>query len=187
MRVVLESTQAAAGPTSWEPETKGSAKTFDSISRLPAVPAIYAMYGGDTSRHVAYVGMGKSLKGRVAQHLVRRDSSVVTGTTAVGLNVNHVREVAWWVDQRFADPVVLEAAELVAFDVLDPVLRSRGRPSQDARKLSADDAFQASMQTLFEGEPDGRLLIPTLPEAVSRIAALEERISAIERQLEKRR
>ena len=66
-------------------ETNSSAKPFDSISRLPAVPAIYAMYGGDPSRHVAYVGKGKSLIGRVGQHLVRRDSSVVTGTTAVGL------------------------------------------------------------------------------------------------------
>ena len=58
-------------------------KTIHSISDLPNTPAVYAMYGGQgRSLHVAYVGIGGKLRGRVEQHLVRRGSSVATGTSA---------------------------------------------------------------------------------------------------------
>lgn len=62
------------------------------IAALPRVPAVYLMLGG-SPRFAAYVGIGGDLRERVSQHLVKRDSSVVTGTTAVGLNPDHVREV----------------------------------------------------------------------------------------------
>jgi hypothetical protein len=64
------------------------------ISCLPGVPAVYAMHGGKgRGLHVAYVGIADSLKARVEQHLVRRDSSVATGTSAVCLNPDYVTEV----------------------------------------------------------------------------------------------
>lgn len=88
-----------------------------SISSLPTVPAVYAMYGGGSQRrYVAYVGLGESLRRRVEQHLVRRDSGVATGTQAVGLNPQHVREVRWWEHPRFADADALHAAERIAFE-----------------------------------------------------------------------
>jgi hypothetical protein len=101
------------------------------IAALPRVPALYVMLGG-SPRFAAYVGIGGDLRERVSQHLVKRDSSVVTGTTAVGLNPDHVREVDWWEHEGFSDRERLEAAELVAFDVFDPALRSRGRVREAA-------------------------------------------------------
>ena len=56
------------------------------------------MYGGEGVGRgwVAYVGIAGNLRSRLDQHFVRRDSSVVTGTSAVGVNVEHVRYVDWW-------------------------------------------------------------------------------------------
>lgn len=66
-----------------------------SISGLPSVPAVYAMYGGrGASAYVAYVGLADVLKRRVGQHLIRRDSSIVTGVAAVSLNPDLVTEVS---------------------------------------------------------------------------------------------
>jgi hypothetical protein len=111
-----------------------------SISDLPNVPAIYAMFGGqDRSRYVAYVGLGSKLRSRVEQHLVRRDSSVTTGVSAVSLNPDFVSEVRWWEHPDFEKQDVLEAAELIAFDVLEPALRrdafseGRGMVEEDPR------------------------------------------------------
>ena len=108
-----------------------------SISELPNSPAVYAMYGGhDRMRFVAYVGVADKLKRRIIQHLVNRDSSVATGTSAVGLNPDYVTEVRWWEHPRFNDWNVLVAAELMAFEVFDPALRSRGRiPRKPLRSI----------------------------------------------------
>ncbi len=152
-----------------------------SVSDLPQVPSVYAMYGGEgRGRYVAYVGIAQKLKGRVVQHLVRRDSSVTTGTSAVQLNPDYVTEVEWWEHPDFAQRHVLEASELVAFDVLDPALRSRGAPQEKARERYADEGFRQEMRLLFEGEPAGRLVIPTLEDALERIAELEGRVAELE-------
>jgi excinuclease UvrABC nuclease subunit len=56
-----------------------------SISKLPNVPAVYVLFGGkERRRYVAYVGIADKLKRRIEQHLVTRDSSVATGTSATG-------------------------------------------------------------------------------------------------------
>ena len=71
-------------------------------SDLPKVPAVYALYGGrGRGSYVAYVGQAVKLRVRIEQHLVRRDSSVVTGVAAVSLNPDHVTEVRWWVHPEF--------------------------------------------------------------------------------------
>jgi len=60
---------------------------LSAILELPSVPAVYAMYGAQGHRmYVAYVGIAGTLKNRVIQHLIRRGSSVATGTSAAGLN-----------------------------------------------------------------------------------------------------
>src|SRR3954447_23265179 len=85
------------------------------------------MYGGWAPRlWPAYVGEAGSLSGRIDQHFVRRDSSVATGVAAATLNPDAVREVRWWEHPSFEDKAQRQAAELVAFRVLDPALRSRG-------------------------------------------------------------
>jgi hypothetical protein len=139
------------------------------------------MYGGKgRGRYVAYVGIGKGLKSRIIQHLVRRDSSVATGTSAVQLNPDYVTSVEWWEHPDFAQRHALEAAEMVAFEVLDPALRSRGVPQAKARDLYADEGYQKEMHSLFEAEPAGRLMIPTLEDALEQIAELEGRVAALE-------
>jgi excinuclease UvrABC nuclease subunit len=70
---------------------------------VPKGPAIYAMYGGEPPRSwVAYVGDAGNLRQRLTQHFVNRDSSVVTGTSAAGLNIDHVTRVDWWEHPRWS-------------------------------------------------------------------------------------
>ena len=94
-------------------------KVMRDRSELQQVPAVYAMYGG-RGRYTAYVGVGQKLKNRAIQHLVRRDSSVTTGTSAVQLNPDHSTELAWWEHPNFIQRHIPEAAEMVAVVVLDP-------------------------------------------------------------------
>jgi hypothetical protein len=151
------------------------------ISDLPQTPAVYAMYGGKgRGRYVAYVGIAQKLRDRILQHLVRRDSSVTTGTSAVQLNPDYVTAVTWWEHFEFGQRPVLEAAEMIAFDVLDPALRSRGAPQGRAQDLYHDPAFYEEMRTLFQGEPAGQLVIPTLEDAFERMAELERRVVELE-------
>jgi hypothetical protein len=158
---------------------------INSISDMPSNPAIYAMYGGrGRGRHVAYVGLATSLRGRIEQHLVRRDSSVTTGTAAVCLIPENVTVVRWWHHPDFEKQEVLEAAELVAFDVLEPALRSRGNITDRAKVLYREPQFSATMRSFFTALPSGVLILPTLRDAMDRIASLEKRIEEIECQLE---
>src|SRR3712207_4555331 len=99
--------------------TDQSMRELTSIDQLPSCPAVYGMYGGrGRSSYVAYVGIADVLRRRIIQHLVNRDSSVATGTAAVGLNPDYVTAVRWWEHPEFGQRHVLEAAELVAFDIL---------------------------------------------------------------------
>jgi len=155
-----------------------------SIPRLPNSPAVYAMYGGHSrERYVAYVGVADKLKRRIIQHLVNRDSSIATGTSAVGLNPDYVTEVRWWEHQSFSDRNALIAAELVAFQVLDPALRSRGRIPKKANEIYNDEKFRAEMNLLFKREPKGILVVPNLQNAFDEIERLERRITILEKQL----
>jgi hypothetical protein len=149
-----------------------------SVSKLPNVFAVYVLYGG---KDPAYVGVTDKLRNRVEQHLVKRDSSVATQTSAVCLNPDCVTEVRWWEHTLFASRDQLEAAELVAFSFFEPVYRGRGNPSKRAAELSGEDEFQAEMKRLFSGEATGQLTILTLQDALSRIDKLEERVKALEK------
>ena len=140
------------------------------------------MYGGKgKAKDVAYVGIGGKLKQRIQQHLVLRDSSVTTGVSAVSLNPEHVTKVSWWEHQSFDGKVTLEAAELVAFEVLNPDLRSRGNIKATASELAVEADFRDQMRALFQSEPTGTLIIPTLNDALRRIEVLENRLALLEK------
>jgi hypothetical protein len=142
------------------------------------------MYGGKgRGLHIAYVGVSEKLKQRVRQHLIRRNSSVTTGVSVVALNPELVCEVRWWEHPDFTQRHVLEAGELVAFEVFNPSLRSRGKPSGPARELYADESFREKTRTLFAGKSAGRLILPSLEDALERIAALEQRLAELERRV----
>jgi hypothetical protein len=148
------------------------------VADLPDRPAVYALYGGkESAPYVAYVGIAGALRTRVDQHLVRRDSSVTTGVSAVHLNPDYVTEVRWWEHPDFADAAIRTAAELVAFDVLQPALRSRGSIPREARVRYEDREFVSAMADLFAGPPMGRLRILTLQDALERIAELERQVA----------
>jgi ribonuclease HI len=115
----------------------------------------------------------------VKQHLVNRDSSVTNGASAAGLNPDHIRAVEWWTDSGFSDRTTLAAAELVAFEMLQPALRSRGGITASAQALADDAGFRAQITTLL-GTPSGRLDIPQLIDLIDRVAELEARVARLE-------
>ncbi|HEU5375819.1 MAG TPA: hypothetical protein VFV38_10300 [Ktedonobacteraceae bacterium] len=159
-------------------------KKITSFAELPEEPAIYALYGGQgKTLYVAYVGQAGQLKSRITQHLVRRDSSIATGASVVSLNPDKVTQVAWWGHPHFEQPAMLTAAESVAFDVLDPVLRSRLAAQKSSRPFYEDEQFYAEMKALFAGEPHGCLALPTFREAILRIATLEEQVADLQRRV----
>ena len=143
------------------------------------------MYGGESvgQRWVAYVGIAGNLRGRLDQHFVKRDSSVVTGTSAVGVNIEHVRIVEWWEHERFRDDDQRHAAEIVAFEVLNPALRSRGRPRQAALAYLHDQAFMDDVRAALAAPPAGRLVLPRLADLAHTVADLERRVQDLEHEV----
>ena len=156
-------------------------KDFSQIYGLPNAPAVYAFYsGGRGPQYVAYVGIAGKLKQRIVQHLIRRDSSVATGTSAVSLNPDQLTRMEWWSHPSFDKTVNLKAAEMVAFDILQPALRSRGRDDSAGREVLADQSFRDSMEALFKGQPSGTVDFLSLSDALERINQLEKRIEELE-------
>lgn len=159
-------------------------RDFSPVYDLPNIPAVYALYSGaGRSRHVAYVGIGGNLKQRTTQHLIRRDSSVTTGVSAVGLNPDHVTSLSWWSHPSFEDNAHLKAGELVAFEVLNPTLRSRGFIDNAVRSLQSDMAFIKGMRDLFEGEPSGSVTFLSLSDAFEQINMLKQKIQDLEEKI----
>lgn len=156
------------------------------INKLPQTPAVYALYGGQDRKYVAYVGIAGKLRGRINQHLIRRDSSVTTGTSAVSLLPDYITEVHWWEHPDFANHFALEAAELVAFDVLEPSLRSRGAIQEQIKQYFNDATFYQKMKDLFTSEPTGCLIVPSLQSVLNRVEQLEKRIETLEQALTKK-
>ena len=161
-------------------------KNTATISELPAKPAVYALMGGSgRSRYIAYVGIAGNLKSRITQHLVLRDSSVATGTSAACLNPDYVTEVCWWQHKSFRKDAQRQAAEVVAVKVLDPTLRSRARTSQAAKEVLAGGGFAEEMVELFSGEPAGTLQIANLQSVAERLERLEAKIDRLSEALTK--
>jgi hypothetical protein len=156
-------------------------KSMQTLSNLPQLPCVYALTGGrGGSKYIAYVGIAEKLRTRITQHLVRRDSSVATGTTAAVLNPDYVTEVRWWHIPDFADKSTREAAEILALSILDPALRSRGNATEAAKEKAEDEQFLSQMSDFFADEPTGSLEIITLQDAIAKLGELEKRIEELE-------
>jgi len=80
----------------------------------------------------------------------------------------------------FIDETHRLAAELVAFRVLDPALRSRGGIRQSAIDLSEDPVFAKDIEALLRREPSGRYQPPALQDLADRMAELEARVKELE-------
>jgi hypothetical protein len=164
-----------------------SSQVFLGIADLPNCPALYTLCGG-TAKHpyVAYVGITDKLKRRATQHLVTRDSSAATGTSATGINPDYVTEIRWWEHRRFSNLAAREAAELVAFGLFNPALRSRKRPGKAAQKLYDTRGFRKEMETLLNEKPSGRVRFPLREEVARRLSVIEDRLDSIEKRLKLR-
>lgn len=75
---------------------------------------------------------------------------------------------------------------MVAFEILDPILRSRGSIREAARSLLGESLFKSEMVVLFSGEPTGLLEMPTYEATLVRIDALEGRLAILEAELRTR-
>jgi hypothetical protein len=153
------------------------------IGSVPQSPAIYLLE--DFKQNAAYVGMSEKLQDRLKQHFIRRDSSVTTGVSAAVLNIDQVRCARWWLHETFSDPVSLNAAELVAFDVFEPTLRSLGRVSAKVRKLYQDPEFNRSARDLFTQPSNGEYHPLNLRNLLARIESLEQKVDSLSRVLPK--
>jgi len=154
------------------------------LADVPEWEGIYAFYDRDPrSAACAYVGETTNLRRRLRQHLVLRNSSVATGTSVAGLRVDLIRFVQWWDHDDFDSEDKRLAAELVAFDVLDPTLRSRAGIREVAMELSQRKAFRRKMHAVFEGGPSGRLQVQGLTDLAAEIADLRQRVAELEDQL----
>jgi hypothetical protein len=157
------------------------ARDFSSISTVPKSPAVYALFGGtQRSKYVAYVGIAGDLRSRLNQHFNLRDSSVTTGTSAVSLDPDFITELCWWQAKEFSKKEYREAGELIAFEILEPSLRSRGTISDAARSIARDEQFKDKMQDLFKGPPAGRVEFPSISDLAEKIAELEKRLIKLE-------
>jgi hypothetical protein len=155
------------------------------VKSVPSNAGIYALYGGTGPLFVAYVGTADNLRRRLNQHLVLRNSSVTAGTSIVSLHPDLVREVRWWTDPEFQnDSSSLLAAELIAFEVLEPALRSRGGVTRVSNDRMHDVGFVQRMRGLFAGDATGSVVIPSLQDALDRIEALEHSVAALRLRLD---
>jgi hypothetical protein len=101
------------------------------------------------------------------------------------LNPDYVTKLQWWSHQKFVDRSILEAAELIAFDIFEPTLRSRGKITGKARELYDQKEFKGEMKKLLEHEATGQLIFQTLQDVLDRIEQIEDRIKVLEKQLTK--
>jgi hypothetical protein len=183
-----ESPQQELGGTAESPsdgiDFTPEATEAGTVADLPDVPAVYALYAGrGRDVYVAFIGVTQDLKTRIEQHLVSRDSRVAGATSAVSINPEYVTEVRWWTHPMFLEQSSLEAAMLIACDILDPVLRSESGISDQARKLYNEPPFVARIMELIKERAAGHFVVRTLDDAWEQIDAHKHRLAELERRL----
>lgn len=161
------------------------------IGDLPNSPAVYVLFAGKKANiYPVYVGIADKLRQRLSQHLIRRDSSITTGASIITLNPDYITEIRWWEYPDFSERAVMEAAEEIAFDIFNPVLRSRGKLTSRAQELTNDKQFREKMKNLFSSSQSGRKefldfqdVIELIDELNSKLNSLDEKVSKIEGKL----
>ena len=154
-----------------------------SLDLIPAEPGIYAM--NDRNNKAAYVGESDNLRDRIRDHIVNRDSTAVTRLSPTMLNPDYVYRICWWqCDSIFDERVNRQAAELVAFDVLDSSHKSRAAIPNKAKDKACEQPFRTIMVNLFNGKPVGCYYPPTLRNLTDCVSQLCKRVSELESAIE---
>jgi len=154
------------------------------MKKVSSSQGIYAMFENKSDKNSVYVGISTNLRNRIRQHMIRRDSSVTTKTSAVRLNPDYIEVIRWWVNDKFEDKIVLEAAELAAFDVFNPVLRSKSSVSREAEKLYQQKKFKSEIKSILLEKQSGELHFPDLSKVLGKIDRLKMRVDRLEDKIE---
>jgi len=161
-------------------------RDFSQIYNVPDIPAVYAFHSaGRGKQYVAYVGFAHHLKQRVVKHLIGRDNSNENGFSAISLNPNQLTRLEWWEHPSFDKTINMKVAAMVAFEILQPALRSRARDDNVGKLTIHDDSFVISMQELFKGPATGSVDMFSFSDALRRIDLLEKRVHQLEAKLKK--
>ena len=100
------------------------------------------------------------------------------------LNPEKVGYIRWWLNPKFSDKGYREAAEVIAFKVLNPSLRSRGKVINRTQPFLEDQTFCDEMECLFRDEPSGAFYPKTFDNLVDLVLELDKRVSELEKQKE---
>ena len=105
---------------------------------------------------------------------------MTTGVAAACLNPDVVGKVCWWESDHFTDVGALKACEIIAFDLLNPTLRSRGGVETTTQRYLGDKRFNSEMRKVISGSPSGTLILRNLEDVLERLDRHDELISRLE-------
>ena len=71
-------------------------RSFDEVKHLPQLPVINGFKRPNNIQdNYSYIGLSNKLRESVSQHLLKSDSSVATGASAISLNPENIAECHW--------------------------------------------------------------------------------------------
>ena len=152
-------------------------RSFDEVKHLPQLPGINGFKRPNNIQdNYSYIGLSNKLRESVSQHLLKRDSSIATGSSDISLNQENIAEYHWRINESFGIREYWEAAELIAFERFNLTLVSRVTPSTRALEISNDEVFKKQMDKLFSNVPSGYINFHDLSWAINKIKELENEI-----------
>jgi hypothetical protein len=160
--------------------------TLDSIWQLPLQPAVYVLHGVGASLDdpPVFVGMAENLRRRATEQLVIEQGRLAP-SSSLAMRAGWLSQLRWWEHPSFEDRHVLRAAELVASEHLDPLLRSRVDITGPARRIYEEDESHARLLTIFQAPPTGTLHLPTLSELTKRINNIDHHLQLLVQNLDR--
>ena len=77
-------------------------RSFDEIKHPPQFPGIYGFKRPNNIQdNYSYNGLSNKLRESLSQHLLKSDSSVATGASAISLNPENIAEYHWRINESF--------------------------------------------------------------------------------------
>ena len=106
------------------------------------------------------------LKTRIQRHLISCGSNISTSTSAISLNPEYFTKVRWWRRLDSRNPQKRRAAEWIAGEVLQSVLRTWDLFPNLARVHVVDQGFYERTEKVFNSESTWCLTLPMLGGAL---------------------